>query len=75
MVFGIFSGLAAFANGRLVKVVPQYVMVYLTALVNLGVLLFLLFWERVPSYPVVFVTMAGWGVCDGIWNSVPPSKK
>ena len=32
-----------------------------------GVLVFLLCWERQPSYVVVFLASIGWGVADGMW--------
>ena len=31
------------------------------------VLVFLLSWERQPSYVVVFLASIGWGVADGMW--------
>ena len=74
MTFGIFSAFTAVLNGRLVKIVPQYIMVYITILINIGLIVFFLIWERRPSFPAVFLGLTVWGMCDGIWNSVPNSK-
>ena len=32
-----------------------------------GVLVFLLCWERQPSYVVVFLASISWGIVDGMW--------
>ena len=74
MVFGVGSGISAVSCGRLVKLIPQYMIIYGVYLVNAGLVVFLLVWERVPSYTAAFVTFFVWGLCDGIWNSIPPSK-
>lgn len=39
----------------------------LITVVQGGVLVFLLSWERQPSYVVVFLASIGWGVADGMW--------
>ena len=74
MAFGICSAISAISAGRLVKCVPQYIIVYTTIVLNLAIVFFLLFWDRVPSYPITFITLACWGLCDGIFNSIPPGK-
>jgi hypothetical protein len=74
ITFGIFSAMTAIINGRLVKCVPQYVMIYAVTCVNIGIVIFVLLWERTPSFPIIFLIIASWGICDGIWNSVPPSE-
>jgi hypothetical protein len=66
--------MTAIINGRLVKCVPQYVMIYAVTCVNIGIVIFVLLWERTPSFPIIFLIIASWGICDGIWNSVPPSE-
>lgn len=72
--FGICSGLSALIGGRLVKFIPQFSIVYTVSAALMGLMLFLIFWERTPSYIVAFVVISVWGVCEGIWHSVPPSK-
>ena len=43
-------------------------------LLQAGMILFMLFWERVPSYIMVFLTSFGWGIVDGMWLLLPFSK-
>ena len=71
---GVGSAFSAIINGYLARVIPQYILVYIGAVVNLGALSFLMQWEREPSYYIVFLVLLGWGYSEGIWNSVPPSK-
>ena len=74
MTYGICSGLAAVIGGRLVKCVPQFIIVYCLTAVLLSVVLFLLFWEKTPSYVLAFAPTALLGIGEGTWHSVPPSK-
>ena len=39
-----------------------------------GVLVFLLCWERQPSYVVVFLASITWGIVDGMWLTVSAGK-
>ena len=72
--FGIGSAVSAFLNGFLARFIPQYILVYIGALVNIGTVIFLLVWERQPNYYIVFIVLLLWGYCEGLWSSVPPSK-
>ena len=45
------------------------------AIVQAGMILFMLFWEREPSYVMVFLTSLGWGIVDGVWMTLPASKQ
>ncbi len=72
--FGIGSAVSAFLNGFLVRYVPQYILVYIGALINVATIIFLFIWERQPSYYIVFIVLLLWGYSEGLWNSVPPSK-
>lgn len=74
MTFGVGSGIAAVLCGRVVKLIPQYAIVYTVYLINVGLVVFMLLWDTEPSYVAVFVTFFAWGICDGLWNSIPPSK-
>ena len=56
------------------KFIPQYFIVYKSVTLNVGLLVFLLIWERQPSYYLVFIVLFVLGWNEGIWNSVPPSK-
>jgi MFS family permease len=73
ITFGTCSGLSALIAGRLAKYIPQFVFYYLSALILCCVLLFLIFWERQPSYVVAFVPPALIGICEGTFNSLPPT--
>ena len=48
--------------------------VVLAALSQAGMILFMVFWERQPSYLMVFLVSLGWGVVDGVWMTLPASK-
>ena len=74
MSYGICSGLSAITGGRLVKCIPQFVIVYVTGILSFSVILFMLFWKREPSYFVPFITIPILGMTEGIWHSTPPSK-
>lgn len=74
MTYGICSGLSAVVGGRLTKCIPQFIIVYTFSLIMLSMVLFLIFWEKEPSYVIAFVPTAIFGLCEGIWHSVPPSK-
>ena len=74
MTFGIGGALTAFAAGSVVKYIPQYFIVYTFMAINLGIVIFLILWDREPSYVASFLILFGWGACEGIWNSIPPSE-
>ena len=59
----------AFFAGRFVKYFPQYFVVFPLVTVNLGIVIFLLLWDRQPSYFVSLSIVFGWGLCDGTWAS------
>ena len=61
-------------GGRLVKFIPQFSIVYTVSATLCGLMFFLIFWDTRPSYLVAFLVIAIWGICEGIWHSVPPSK-
>ena len=68
-IFGSGSGLTALIAGRLVKYIPQYFIIYTVSTINMGVLIFLLLWNREPSYVVPFLVLFGWGIWEGVWLS------
>ena len=73
MAFGISSGVGGFASGRLVKHIPQYVIVYIISAILLALLLFLGFWERSPIHPILFAVAIVFGICEGSLNSITSS--
>ena len=68
---GIIGTLSA---GRLVKYIPQYVFMYCALLVATGLALFLIIWERQPSYIAVFIIALGWGYSEGTVDAVIPGN-
>ena len=59
---------------RLVKCVPRLAIVLFGMALSAAMLLFMLFWERVPSYSVIFTIAAGWGAADAMWHTMPTSR-
>ena len=53
--------------GRLYKYVPSLIVIYLAILLEIGLSLFLIFWERSPNLYVIFGFVIGWGICDAVW--------
>ena len=74
VTYGLFSGLAAVVSGRIVKYLPEYIVIYSAIGINLACILFLLFWVKSPNFWVVFGFAACWGVADGIWNTMGPGE-
>ena len=61
-------------TGRLVKYIPQFLIVYSVSALMIGDLLFLLLWDVNPSYLKAFLPMVILGLGEGMWHAVPPSK-
>ena len=59
---------------KLIKFVPRFVLVLLAAAVITALITFLLIWERVPSYGLIFSFPVFWGFGDSISNTVAASK-
>ena len=74
IVWGLFASASSGVVGKLATKVPRiFVMIAGTA-GDAAIILFLVFWERVPSYVVVFVVAVVFGVGDGVWNTIPTSE-
>lgn len=71
-VYGVVGGIAAISAGRLVKYVPQYILIYAALTVCTGLSLFLVFWDIVPSYYVMFGLSIGLSLSEGIINAITP---
>lgn len=67
--FAVMVAITSLAGGKLVKIVPTYVLVAAAAIVHGGVVFFLLFWERSPSFVIVFAVAGAWGAGDGVWST------
>ena len=68
---GIIGTLSA---GRLVKYIPQCVFMYCALSVAAGLVLFLLIWERQPSYIALFLFTLGWGYSEGTIDTLIPGN-
>ena len=74
MSYGVSSTISSYLTGRIVSYVPRYVVMVMNFVLMLGLFVFLLMWDREPSYMVVFVVPVLWGVCDAVWNIITTSK-
>ena len=74
IVWGFSSGISSIAVGKLATKIPRVFIVITGALGDATIVLFLIFWERVPSYAVVFVVAIVFGLGEGVWNAIPTSE-
>ncbi len=74
VVFGMVSAVASAVFGRLVKWIPRFSLYLFGGSINIGLLIFLILWQLSPSYIVVFVFVAFWGVTDAVWLSLTSSE-
>ena len=72
MVYGLTSAASAISAGLVVKWIPEHFVMYLGYINNISLTLFLLFWERMPTFIVVFLFPIAWGLSDGVWNTFIP---
>ena len=56
--------------GRLIKYVPHFVFIIVAGLVSAGLLVFLLLWNPVPSYAMVYSFALIWGLTDSVWDTL-----
>ena len=76
-VFIVYGGAGAVGSIFVGKILGKVSITSVSLLImclNVGILAFLLIWEREPSYYVIFVIAILWGVCDGSWVIVSSSK-
>ncbi|XP_065916825.1 protein unc-93 homolog A-like isoform X2 [Dysidea avara] len=73
MTYGVSSTIGSYSTGKLLSYIPRYVIIVLNLLLMLGLLVFLLLWDREPSYVVVFLVPILWGICDAVWNTTTTS--
>lgn len=74
LVLGFFSATTSFLYGKMVAYIPRFLLTLTAFVINLSFYLFLEFWTRVPSFVLIFLFAFGWGVADGIWNTMSASK-
>ena len=68
MLFGLSSGAICFIYGSIVKYIPEYIVLLLGCVTQVGLIVFLLLWKREPSYAAVIVFVVGWGAADAVWH-------
>eukprot|EP00731_Ephydatia_muelleri_P023228 Em0015g811a len=73
MVLGLSNALTSGVVGIIVKYVPRLVIVLIATSINVGLIMFLLLWERIPSYLMAFLFAIGWGFTGGVWNTLSSS--
>lgn len=74
IVWGFFASASSGVVGKLATKVPRIFVMLAGFVGDAAVILFLIFWERVPSYIIVFVVSVVFGVADGVWNTIPTSE-
>ena len=75
IVWGLSLSVSSVVVGKVATKIPRTLLVLVATLGDLAVLLFLIFWERAPSYVPGFVISIVFGLGMGVWNTVPASKQ
>ena len=74
MAWGLSAGASSGALGKLATKVPPIFIMMAGIVGDAAVILFLIYWRRVPSYIAVFVVAVMFGLEDGVWNTIPTSE-
>ena len=74
IVLGVTGAVVGMLYGKAIKVVPRFILVLLASVFSSGLVVFLLVWERVPSYAFIFSFAILWGGSESIWNTYAASK-
>ena len=74
IVYGAANAAGGFCVGNILGRVSITIISLLTMCLNIGIIAFLLIWEREPNYFVIFVIAVLWGICDGSWAITASSK-
>ena len=74
IVYGAASAVTSFCIGKILGRVSITLVSLLTMCLNVGIIAFLLIWEREPNYYVIFIIAVLWGICDGSWAIASSSK-
>ncbi|XP_065911643.1 protein unc-93 homolog A-like isoform X2 [Dysidea avara] len=73
MVYALFTAISSFLTGKIyLAYFPRYVVAIFTTLITLSLAIFLVIWERQPSYVFVFTFIAVWGIVAGQWITLAP---
>ena len=74
IVYGTGAAVTSIIVGKVIGKVSITVMSLLNLCLNIGLVAFLLIWEREPNYAVIFIVAILWGICDGNWSTLTSSK-
>ena len=74
IVYGAASAVASICVGKIIGYVSLTSLSLLNVCLNIGVVAFLLIWEREPNYFVIFAVAILWGTCDGSLATLSSSK-
>ena len=74
IVYGAAGTVGSILVGKILGYVSITSVSLLTMCLNVGIVAFLLIWEREPSYYVIFVIAILWGLCDSSWAILTSSK-
>ena len=75
MLFGISSAAVSSVYGRVVKYIPECFVLLFGAIIQGGLVIFLLVWRREPSYATVIIFVIGWGAGDAVWQITYSGKR
>ena len=74
IIYGAASAMAGIAVGKILGYVSLTLVSLWNVCLNVGLVSFLLIWEREPNYFVMFTVAVLWGICDGSWTTLASSK-
>jgi len=74
IVYGAASAITNICVGKVLGYVSLTSVSLLNMCLNVGLVAFLLIWEREPNYYVMFTVAVLWGICDGAWTTLTSSK-
>ena len=73
IVYGAGSSAASIVVGKILGYVSLTLVSLLNVCLNVGLVSFLLIWEREPNYFVIFIMAILWGICEGTWITLTTS--
>ena len=74
IVYGAASAIAGIAVGKILGYISLTFVSLWNVCLNVGLVSFLLIWEREPNYAVIFFMAFLWGICEGSWITLASSK-
>ena len=74
IVYGAASAAAAVIISKMLGTVSITLLSLLNLCLSVGLVAFLLIWEREPNYAVMFIVAILWGICDSNWITLTSSK-